>query len=163
MREDKKIDKLIRESLKAQQPSADFTNKVMNKISAFEESEDKALASLLHKHAMQSPSLNFTSRVMNAIQKESVIVKNEPIIGKKAWIFIAISTLALIVYSLLLGHESNMASSVINQGMSKVEAMFAFDLPGILGSPIFALSVFALSTLLFLDYFMGNRRMSLKV
>ena len=163
MREDKKIDKLIRESLKAQQPSADFTDKVMNKISAFDESEEKALTSLLQKHAMEGPSLNFTSRVMNAIKKESVVVKNEPIIGKKAWIFIGISVVTLIIYSLFFGQESHRASSVINQGMSKVETMFAFDLPGILGSPIFALSVFALSTLLFLDYFMGNRRMSLKV
>ncbi len=163
MKEDKKIDKLIRESLKAQQPSADFTHKVMNKISAYDESEEKALASLLQKNVMESPSLNFTSRVMNAIQKESVVVKKEPIIGKKAWIFIAISMAALVMYSLLVTHESSEVSNVINQGMSKVEPLFAFDLPGILGSPIFALSVFALSSLLFLDYFMGNRRMSLKV
>lgn len=163
MKEEKKIDKLIRESLKAEQPSADFTDNVMAKIVAFDESEEKALTSLLQKNAMESPSLNFTSRIMNEIQKQSVIVKNEPLIGKKAWIFIAISTLALIVYSLLVGQQSNAASNVINQGMSKVETLFAFDLPGILGSPIFALSVFALSSLLFLDYFMGNRRMSLKV
>ena len=58
MKEDKKLDKLIRESLKMEQPSVDFTNKIMNQIEVADAKQEKALGSLLKKNALESPSLN---------------------------------------------------------------------------------------------------------
>ena len=106
MSEEEKIEKLIRDSLKIEQPSADFKNNIMNQIEAFDAKEEKALSSLLGKNIIESPSINFTDRVMHEIQKASIAVVNKPIIGKKTWILIALSLLSLVIYSVLLVQEA---------------------------------------------------------
>ncbi len=53
MKEDEKIDKLIRESLKMEQPSDDFTNKIMNQIDLVDVKQEKALGSLLKKNTLE--------------------------------------------------------------------------------------------------------------
>jgi len=167
MKEDKKLDKLIRESLKMEAPSVDFTNKIMNQIEAFETIEEKALGSLLKKNAMESPSLNFTARVMAEVEKASVKVVNVPIISKKIWTFISVFVTSIFIYVLFTGEENTATSQTIDGTMKKVDTLLSnsltFDLPPILTSPLFGLSVFALSTLLFLDYFMKNRKISVEV
>ena len=159
MKEDKKLDKLIRESLKMEAPSVDFTNKIMNQIEAFETIEEKALGSLLKKNAMESPSLNFTARVMAEVEKVSIKVADTPIISKKAWVFISIFVGSIFVFTLLTVEKDTSSSNVLNGTIEKFDQILTnsltFDLPAILTSPLFGLSVFALSSLLFLDYFMN--------
>lgn len=166
MSEEEKIEKLIRDSLQTEQPSADFKNNIMGQIEAFDAKEEKALGSLLGKHIMESPSINFTDRVMHEIHKASITVVNKPIIGKKTWIFIAISLLSLVVYSIFISigsTEPSIVGGLIDDGMNKLPSVPTFDLPGILTSPIFGLSVFALSSLLFLDYYLRNKQISIKL
>lgn len=167
MKEDKKLDKLIRESLKMEQPSVDFTNKIMNQIEAVDEKQEKALGSLLKKNTLESPSLNFTARVMAEVEKASVRVADTAIISKKAWTFISLFVSSIFVYALLTGEKNTAASQAIEATMKKVDNLLTnsmtFDLPEILTSPLFGLSIFALSSLLFLDYFMKNRKLSVNI
>jgi hypothetical protein len=167
MKEDEKIDKLIRESLKMEQPSVDFTNKIMNRIDLVDTKEEKALGSLLKKNTLESPSLNFTARVMAEVEKASVKVVDAPIIGKKAWTFIGMLVVSIFVYVLLTGENNTATSQAIDGTIKKVDHILTnsmtFDLPAILTSPLFGLSVFALSSLLFLDYVMKNRKISVKI
>ncbi|MEL4455685.1 hypothetical protein [Lutimonas vermicola] len=167
MKEDKKIDKLIRESLKIEQPSADFTDKIMNQIEMADAKQEEALGSLLKKNALESPSLNFTARVMAEVEKVSVKVADKPIISKKAWAFIMMFVASIFVYVLLTGEKNAAASQAIDGTMKKVDNLLSnsmtFDLPAILTSPLFGLSFFALSSLLFLDYFIKNRKLSVNI
>lgn len=163
MKDDGKIDKLLRESLRTEQPSTDFTNKIMGQIEAMDTNEEKALSSVLKRNALQSPSLNFTDRVMGEIEKSSIAIVNKPIIGKKAWAFIGICLTLIVAYVLLTPSKETATSLYLDNAMAKYDGMLSFDLPGILSSPLFAISVFALSSLLFLDYFLRNRSLSLKI
>ena len=167
MKEDKNIDKLIRESLKMEQPSDDFTSKIMNQIEVADTKQERALASLLKKNTLDSPSLNFTERVMAEVKKTSIKIADEPIISKKVWTFIGIFVGAIFVYSLLLGDKSTSSSTAIDETMKKFDQMLtnslSFDLPEILISPLFGLSIFALSSLLFLDYYLKNRKISVNI
>lgn len=167
MKEDKKIDKLIRESLKMEQPSIDFTNKIMNQIEVADAKQEKALGSLLKKNALESPSLNFTQRVMAEVEKASVKVADVPIISKKAWVFISIFVGSILVFTLMTGEKDTSSSNALDGVMEKFDQIltnsFTFDLPAILTSPLFGLSMFALSSLLFLDYFMKNRKLSVNI
>ncbi len=167
MKEDKKIDKLIRESLKMEQPSIDFTNKIMNQIEAVDAKQEKALGSLLKKNTLESPSLNFTARVMAEVEKASIKVADTPIISKKAWVFISIFVGSIFVVTLLTGEKDTASSNVLHGTMEKFDQILTnsltFDLPAILTSPLFGLSIFALSSLLFLDYFMKNRKLSVNI
>ena len=167
MKEDKKIDKLIQESLKIESPSVDFTDKIMNQIESVDVKQEKALGSLLKKNALESPSLNFTARVMAEVEKASVKVADTAIIGKKAWIFISIFVGSIFVFTLLTGEKDTSSPSALDSAIEKYDQILTnsltFDLPGILTSPLFGLSIFALSSLLFLDYFMKNRKLSVKI
>ena len=167
MKEEKKIDKLIRESFKMEAPSVDFTNKIMNQIEAFDAKEEKALGSLLKRSALQSPSLNFTARVMAEVEKASVTIADAPIISKKAWAFIGMLIASIFVYVLATGEKNTATSQAIDGTVKKVDTILSnsltFDLPAILTSPLFGLSIFALSSLLFLDYYMKNRKITVNI
>lgn len=167
MKEDKEIDKLIRESFKVEQPPVDFTDKIMGKIQAFDAKEEKALKSLLKNNTMESPSLNFTARVMAQVEKASVEIVNKPIISKKAWTFIGLFISSIFVYALFTGEKNEVASTAINGTMEKVDQLlansFTFDMPALLTSPLFGLSIFALSSLLFLDYYLKNKKVSVNI
>ena len=167
MKEDKNIDKLIRESLKMEQPSDDFTSKIMNQIEAADTKQERAMASLLKKSTLESPSLNFTARVMAEVNKASVKIADEPIISKKVWTFISIFIGSIFIYALLAGEKNTSSSTVIDDTMKKFDQILAnslsFDLPEILTSPLFGLSIFALSSLLFLDYYLKSRKLSVNI
>ncbi len=163
MKEDGKLDKLIRESLKAEQPSKAFTNNIMDQLHSLESNKEKALGSLIKKSVLESPSPNFTDRVMGEIEKSSMAMVNQPIIGKKAWTFILIGLISIVAYVLVSPSQETATSQYLDNAISKFDGAFTFDLPALLISPLFAISVFALSSLLFLDYFLRNRTLSLKI
>ena len=115
---------------------------------------------------MDSPSMNFTARVMAEVEKASVKVADTAIIGKKAWIFISLFIGSIFVFSFFTGEKESTSPSILDSTLGKFDQILTnsltFDLPEILTSPLFGLSVFALSSLLFLDYFLKNRKLSVK-
>ncbi|MCP4882538.1 MAG: hypothetical protein GY908_02005 [Flavobacteriales bacterium] len=167
MKEEKNIDKLIRESLKTEQPSNDFTSKIMNQIKVADTNQEKAMASLLKKNTLESPSLNFTARVMAEVEKASIKIADEPIISKKVWTFISIFIGSIFIYVLLTGEKNTSSSTAFNEIIKKWDQLLtsslSFDLPEIIISPLFGLSIFALSSLLFLDYYLKNRKISMTI
>jgi len=167
MKEEKNIDKLIRESLKTEQPSNDFTSKIMNQIKVADTDQEKAMASLLKKNTLESPSLNFTARVMAEVEKASIKIADEPIISKKVWTFISIFIGSIFIYVLLTGEKNTSSSTAFNEIIKKWDQLLtsslSFDLPEIIISPLFGLSIFALSSLLFLDYYLKNRKISMTI
>ncbi len=167
MKEEKNIDKLIRESLKTEQPSNDFTSKIMNQIKVADTNQEKAMASLLKKNTLESPSLNFTARVMAEVEKASIKIADEPIISKKVWTFISIFIGSIFIYALLTGEKNTSSSTAFNEIIKKWDQLLtsslSFDLPEIIISPLFGLSIFALSSLLFLDYYLKNRKISMTI
>lgn len=167
MKEDKNIEKLIRDSLKFEQSPEDFTDKIMQKIEAVDQLEEKALSSLFDKHILESPSAEFTAKVMGQIEAAPTIVTNPVIIGKKAWAVILVLFAALIGYTLLSGSESESVPSVyegvtgkLGDFFSQAVGSFSIQLPEIFTNPVFAISLFALSSLLLVDFMIKNRRLS---
>ena len=165
--EDRNIEKLIRESLKAEQPSSDFTDKIMGKIQALDSKEDLVLRSLLKKGAIDSPSVNFTDRVMAQVEKTQIQMISSPLISKKIWMLISVCITSIFIYVMFTGESNAATSEVINGTMNKANGLLTnsmtFELPAILTSPLFGLSIFALSSLLFLDYFLKNKKVSMSI
>lgn len=157
---EKNIDKFIKQNLDIQEPSKDFSGNVMEEIYALDLKKDKALSSLMQKHVLEAPSLNFASRVMASIEQKSEIKAYQPVIGKKVW-FLIISVVALIfVYTFLQLDFTASKHIYLENLQNKVNSLFLFEFPSLSISPLFGLSIFALSSLLFLDYFIRNRRLS---
>ena len=165
MKEDKNIDKLIRDSLKVEKGPEGLTDKIMSRIEAAEQIEEKALSSLLGKHVLESPSEGFTSRVMAQI--ETSINTNPVIIGKKAWIVIATLLVGFVLYVLQASGASEATPNLYEGLVSKTGDFFSqfggsvsFQLPELMTNPLFAISLFALSLLLLLEHFFRYNRIS---
>ena len=167
MKEDKNIEKLIRDSLKFERSSEGVADKVMQKIEAADAVEEKALSSLLTRHTLVSPSAGFTSRVMAQIRPASSVETNPVIIGRKAWTLIIAGFAALIGYILLSPGSAQSEPGPYTDLVDKVGSLFgqvggsvSVQLPEILTNPVFAISIFALSSLLLLDYMIKGRSFS---
>jgi len=158
--ENKNIDKFIREGFEIENTSLDFSNKVMHQIHALDTAKEKALTSLLQKHTSEKASINFTKNVLIHIDIASKSTNYQPVIGKKAWAVILSIFIAIIFYIASFIEVSPKQLKIVNESISKLGDLFSFNLPEIIISPILALSLFALSTLLFLDYFLRNRKYS---
>ena len=179
MKEDKNIDKLIRDSLRVEKGPVDLADKIMGKIEAAEHIEEKALRSLLGKHVIESPSEDFASKVMSQIEaatasetastvdSEPTIITNPVIIGKKAWMIIAAAFFGFVIYVLQTGSESEATPNIYEGFVSKtgeffsqMSGSFSYQLPELLTNPLFAISLFALSILLLLEHFLRYNRIS---
>ena len=179
MKEDKNIDKLIRDSLRIEKGPEDLADKIMAKIEAAEQIEEKALRSLMGKHLLESPSADFATRVMSQIEaaaapekastvdSESAIVTDPVIIGKKAWMIIAATLFGFVIYVLQAGTESETSPNIYEGFMSKTGEFFSqisgsvsYQLPELLTNPLFAISLFALSILLLLEHLLRYNRIS---
>jgi hypothetical protein len=177
MKEDKNIDKLIRDNLRFEQGPEGLTDKIMGKIEAAEHIEEKALRSLMSKHVLESPSADFASNVMAQIgaatasetlsESETHIVTNPVIIGKRAWAVIATALIGFILYVMQTGTASEATPNIYEGLMSKTGDFFSqmsgsvsYQLPELLRSPLFAISLFALSFLLLLEHFFRYNRIS---
>jgi len=139
----------------------------MNQIKVADTNQEKAMASLLKKNTLESPSLNFTARVMAEVEKASIKIADEPIISKKVWTFISIFIGSIFIYALLTGEKNTSSSTAFNEIIKKWDQLLtsslSFELPEIIISPLFGLSIFALSSLLFLDYYLKNRKISMTI
>ncbi len=156
----KNIDKLFQQNMEMEKPSQEFTEKVMKKVLASDIKKEKALTSLLQKHTLEQPSLDFTSRVMSGLPQKSPAFVYQPVIGKKVWYFMSaifIFSVIFITYNL---DPTPSQIEIISTYMIKIESIFSFKMPDILTSPLFSISIFALSSLLLIDYFIRNRSFS---
>jgi hypothetical protein len=157
---DKNIDNFIRKNIEIQEASMDFSENVMEQIYALDLKKDKALSSLMQKHILDAPSINFTSRVMASIEQKSEIKTYQPVIGKKVWVLIS-SVIAIIFIFTFLKLDFTATEHIYLENIqSKVSNLFVFEYPSLNISPLFGLGIFALSSLLFLDYFIRNRRLA---
>ena len=157
---EKNIDKFIKQNLDIQEPSKDFSGNVMEEIYALDLKKDKALSFLMQKHVLEAPSLNFASRVMASIEQKSEIKAYQPVIGKKVWILIISVVMLIFVYTFLKLDFTASKHIYLENLQNEVNNLFLFEYPSLSISPLFGLSIFALSSLLFLDYFIRNRRLS---
>jgi hypothetical protein len=160
MKKDKNIDQFIRKNLNVEKTPLNFSNKIMHQIYASEKVEEKALTSLLQKHTLKNPSVNFTSKVLLQIQAESKSVIYQPVISKKAWYLILSIFMFFIFYVFFYMDNTSTEPNVADTYLLKIESLFSFNFMGLISSPIFALSIFALSTLLFLDNMFRDRSFS---
>lgn len=154
------IDKLIKQSLKIEEPSSDFSSIVMEQIYASDLEKEKSLTSLMQKHVLEEPSIDFTANVFSRIEHNSKVMSYQPILGKKAWLFIGSLFMMVLMYALFGLESSSVENSLLSEFLSKSISYFSFDLPSVSISPLFALSIFALSSLLFLDYYIRNKKLS---
>jgi len=167
MKEEKRIEKLIRDSLKFENSPEDFTGKIMERIEAADQIEEKALSSLLRKHTIESPSTGFTSRVMKQIRPSASVETNPVIIGKKAWAIILATLAFLIGYSFMSPGNTQSEPGPYTDTVDKIGDLigqlggsFSVQLPELFTNPVFAISLFALSSLLLVDYLIKSRRFS---
>ena len=160
MKEDKNIDKFIKQNINIEKPSLDFSNKVMSQVKALELKKEKAFSSLLQKNLIETPSLDFTANIMSAINQDSKASVYIPVIGKKAWLLIASFVLVLLSYTIFNLELTQPYFQDLDKYIPSYDLDFSIVLPPLLTSPLFAISIFALSSLLFLDYFIRNRSLS---
>jgi hypothetical protein len=160
-KEEHNIKKLI-QSIELDSPSENFTEKLMSKINYVTNDEllnDPSLTSLLKKNGQEAPSVNFVDGVMAQIQQEGII-EYEPIISKRVWSVLSILLVSSFLFVLFT--ESSPSSNsyvskysdvlehiITNFGSSIVESI---QIPSILVA-----SIFCLSSLLLLDYFLNTR------
>ena len=157
---DKNIDNFIKQNLDIQEPSKDFSGNVMEQIYALDLKKDKALSSLMQKHVLEEPSINFTSKLMASIEQQSTITVYQPVIGKKVWVFITSVVVFIFLFTFLKLDFTATKHAYLENLQSKVINLFLFEYPSLNISPLFGLGIFALSALLFLDYFVRNRRLA---
>jgi len=157
---DKNIDNFIKRNLDIQEPSKDFSGNVMEQIYALDLKKDKALSSLMQKHVLEEPSINFTSRLMASIEQQSKITAYKPVIGKKVWFLISSVVVFIFVYTFLKSDFAIKENIYLENLQGKLNNLFVFEYPSLDISPIFGLGIFALSSLLFIDYFIRNRRLA---
>jgi len=160
MKQDKSIDKYIKEGLKVEKTSLGFSNNVMQQIHTLNIEKEKALTSLMQKYILQEPSLNFTANTLSKINSDLKSATYQPVISKKAWFTIASILISVSIYIIVYMDSVSLQSDLLLKNIQKLESLFSFELPSLLTSPLFALSIFALSSLLFLDYFLRKRRIS---
>lgn len=160
-KEEHNIKKLI-QSIELDSPSENFTEKLMSKINYVTNDEllnDPSLTSLLKKNGQEAPSVKFVDGVMAQIQQEGII-EYKPIISKRIWSVLSILLVSSFIFVLFT--ESSPSSNsyvskysdvlehiITNFGSSIVESI---QIPSIL-----VVSIFCLSSLLLLDYFLNTR------
>jgi hypothetical protein len=155
------IKKLI-QSIELDSPSRNFADKVMSKINYVTNEEvlnDPSLTSLLKKNGQEAPSVNFIDKVMAQIQQEGII-EYKPIISKKIWRFLSVLFVSSVVFVLFTESPSSSNSYVSKYSdvLEKIIASFGSSIVESIQIPlILVVSLFCLSSLLLLDYFLNTR------
>lgn len=161
MSEEGNMKDLLRDSLMQRPTSEGFKDSIMNQIKSNEQVEEMALKSLLVKHAMEKPSINFTAQLMDRVQSQSVVATS-PVIGKKGWFFIAALIFTIVLVVMNTGSSGLVPAAVTDSYTSVLNKLLSFNMPGILSSPVFAMSLFALVFFLFVDYLLRTARVTVK-
>jgi len=155
------IKKLI-QSIELDSPSENFTEKVMSNINYATDDEllnDPSLTSLLKKNGQEAPSVNFVTAVMAQIQREGII-EYKPIISKKIWSVLSVLFVSSVVFVLFTESPSSSNSYVSKYSdvLEKIITSFGSSIVESIQIPsILVVSIFCLSSLLLLDYFLNTR------
>ena len=155
------IKKLI-QSIELDSPSENFTEKVMSNINYAPDDEllnDPSLTSLLKKNGQEAPSVNFVTAVMAQIQREGII-EYKPIISKKIWSVLSVLFVSSVVFVLFTESPSSSNSYVSKYSdvLEKIITSFGSSIVESIQIPsILVVSIFCLSSLLLLDYFLNTR------
>jgi hypothetical protein len=158
MQEDfKDLDAFFKKNLEEESTSSDFADIVLDRILANETKKEKALQLILQKNITEIPTEGFTENVLQQVIKHSEVSKYRPVISKKAWIVIAIILAILTWFIAIEVDMSKEEPGVLYRYLANMEKLFTFEVPSLLISPVFALSLFALSSLLSIDYFLRNK------
>lgn len=158
MQEDfKDLDAFLKHNLEEESTSSDFTDMVLDQIHKSEIEKEKALQNVLHKYTVEIPPFDFTSKVMQQVMEQEAIAKYQPVISKKSWMVIATILIIIIGFISLKADALNEEPDLLLSYLSGMAKLTSFELPAILTSPIFALSMFALSSLLGIDYYLRNK------
>ena len=163
MKEDKNLDKFIKQNIDIDKPSFDFSKEVMQHILTSDLNKEKALTNLLKKHTLENPNVDFTSNIISVINQYSKESNYTPVIGKKVWILIISFIVILMGYTISKLDVTQTYSTWLDKYIPSFNVDISFNLPLILTSPLFPLSIFALSSLLLLDYFIRNRKVNLNL
>lgn len=149
-----KFKQLLREA-GADKPAGDFTGAVMWRVQ-----EEAALRALVRNSAVEAPSAAFTKHIMAQIAPAPEPAAMRPVISRQAWYWIAAGWAVLLVACLFVpGNEQSVLAGRINALLvsNDVLAGTVREIP----QPVTA-TIFALSSLLLLDYFLRNNRMPVK-
>ena len=154
---DKHIKKII-SKVELDKAPIDFTSKVMQDvfISTNEEAlKDPALSSLLKRTSTEEPSQNFVSLIMNQVENP-VEIKYQPLIGKKTWFIIAGVLISFILFA-LLNDSPSQSTPIIDKALpylDSLNSLIANPFKGFKMSPLLAISLMCLSSLLLVDTFL---------
>ena len=160
-KEEHNIKKLI-QSIELDSPSENFTEKLMSKINYVTNDEvlnDPSLTSLLKKNGQETPSVNFVDEVMAQIQREGII-EYKPIISKKIWSVLSILLISSYIFVLFTESPSSSNSYVSKYSdvLEQIITSFGSSIVQSIQIPsILVVSIFCLSSLLLLDYFLNTR------
>ena len=160
-KEEHNIKKLI-QSIELDSPSENFAEKVMSKINCATDDEllnDPSLTSLLKKNGHEAPSVNFVTEVMAQIQRKGII-EYKPIISKKIWSFLTLLLVSSVVFVLFTEStpSNNSYVSKYSDVLERIITSFGSSIVESIQIPsILVVSIFCLSSLLLLEYFLNTR------
>jgi hypothetical protein len=157
MKEDK-LKKLL-QSVEPDQPTADFTAMLMQKIEAQGAIVvNPALDALLEKHLMEAPSVDFTQKVMLGIERMDKKVVYEPIISKKMWYGIGIAAIIIIASVVYFSQTSQTVATPhpLTNPINQITRQIISQVSGL--STLVLACLFALSGLVLLDYFLSGKK-----
>ena len=161
-KEEHNIKKLI-QSIELDSPSENFAEKVMSKINCATDDEllnDPSLTSLLKKNGQEEAlSVNFVTEVMAQIQREGII-EYKPIISKKIWSFLTLLLVSSVVFVLFTEStpSNNSYVSKYSDVLERIITSFGSSIVESIQIPsILVVSIFCLSSLLLLEYFLNTR------
>jgi len=158
MNKEENIDKLIRQHLQEERSGNNFTDKIMQKITEAEAKEELALRQLAKKYLPEQTPEAFTLKVMQKITADSQSLVYQPVISKKVWTVIFSFLSVFIIAVLFLSDKGNQQTSMLSSYFTKIINFLSADYPKILTSSLLAMSMFVMSSLFFLDYFIRNRK-----
>ena len=160
MKREERLDKMIRQNLGTVKTGEDFTSKLMQKISVAESEKEILLKQLLVKNIPEEPYKDFTLKIMRKISADSKGFVYQPVISKRVWYFISAAVVLFIVTIILTSELGKLQSDKLSRYFLKSVNIFSADYPSILNSPLLAMSMFVMSLLFFLDYYIRNRKYS---
>lgn len=158
---DKSLKKLLRK-VTLDAPSLHFTDNIIHQIEA-EAAQSMAfepkLQTLLQRHALETPSADFTKAIMAKTAAPKTVYA--PIIPQKAWYGVAALFTFLFGWVIYFWKTPN--PTVTQSPQSQTTVLSLTELSHVLTSipSTYALGLFAICTLLLLDYFLRYKTLKI--
>ncbi len=152
------IDRIIQENLELNKLTPDFTDKLMQKININELVEKSTLKLVLQKNALHEAPVRFTEKLLSNMEQKQKVFTYQPVISKKTLRLVAVFVFGIGVYAFFFAHPES-SSDVWSTYIEKLSTI-SLHMPKLLTSHLFAMSIFALSSLLFIDYQLKNKSQS---